>query len=102
MSLKQGMEDRIKGLALEGVDIIFVHEKLLFERLSRMKIPGINKQIQMVLINDFKDFKALSLRDMKKLGWIRKEKLSVKDATQVLNDKGYDVQMEDEEDETQT
>lgn len=77
MSLKDGLENRLKGLALEGVDIIFVKERHLFERLSKMPLPlpkG-SKPISLCLVNDLNDLKALSHQDMRALGWVRQEKV---------------------------
>jgi len=75
MSLKTGLEERIKGLALADVDIILVKERHLYERLKTLKVPGVKRQIQMVLVNNLDDMKALSHVDMRSLGWVREEKV---------------------------
>lgn len=98
MSLKEGIEKRIQALVLEGVDIIFVKERHLFDRINQIKmhIPNVKKAIQVMLVDDFDDLKALSHQDMRMLGWVREEKLTVKDAVKVLDSKGFDVQMPEE------
>lgn len=96
MTLKQGLEDRVRGLALENVDMIFVKERHLFERLSAINVPGVTKKITLMLVTDLNDLKALSHVDMRALGWVREEKITVKDAVKVLDSKGYDVQMPEE------
>lgn len=83
LSLKQGIEDRIRGLALSGVDIIFVKERHLFDRLSRMPLalPKGSKPINLCFCNDLDDLKALSHQDMRALGWVRLEKVTFGEET---------------------
>lgn len=76
-TLKQDLEDKLKGLALAGVDIIFVKDRYLFDRLSKMPLPlpkG-SKPIHLCFVNELDDIKALSHQDMRKLGWVREEKV---------------------------
>lgn len=75
MSLKDGLETRLKGLVLEGVDIIFVKERHLLDRLMKMSLPKGTKPIQLCLVENLDDIQALSHQDMRKLGWVRQEKL---------------------------
>ena len=77
LTLKQGIEDRMRGLALAGVDIIFVKERHLFDRLRSMnlKLPKDAKPIHLCFCNDLDDLKALSHQDMRALGWVREEKV---------------------------
>lgn len=74
MSLKTALEDHIQGLALEGVDIIFISKRYLFDRLVGIKIPKVIKPIQLIHVEDLNDLKAMSHEDMKKMGWVRVEK----------------------------
>ena len=71
MSLKAGLEERIKGLVLEDVDIIFVTERHLYDRLSKMPFPNLKKEVRVMFVERFDNLKALSIRDMRKLGWVR-------------------------------
>lgn len=72
--INEDLRERVKGLALEGVDIIFVKDAFLQHRLSRVIVPGISKNITIMLLPDFEDFKALNEQEMKELGWVREEK----------------------------
>lgn len=94
MSLKDGLEDRIKGLALEGVDIIFIKEPHLYDRMKRINVSNVTKPIQVIMVREFDDLKALSHVDMRALGWVRAKKLSAEDAVKVLEEKGFDVEMD--------
>lgn len=71
--INEDLRERVKGLALEGVDIIFVKDRYLFDRLSKLKVPGIEKAISLFRVNDFDDLKALNEKEMNELGWVRKQ-----------------------------
>ena len=78
--LKEAIEDRIKGLILKDVDIIFVKERHLFDRISKINFVKLGgKEIRIILVNDLSDITALSNADMKKLGWNKARKKKVKD-----------------------
>jgi hypothetical protein len=73
MTLKTGLEERVKGLALEKADIIFVKEPHLFTRLANCKFE-VDRKISLIMVNDFGDITSLNEDEMKKHGWV-KEKL---------------------------
>jgi hypothetical protein len=76
MSLKNDLEEKIKGLSLEGVDLILISDKYVFDRTKTLKLPeGLKKPIQIMYVENMGSLKALSIRDMRKAGWERVETL---------------------------
>jgi hypothetical protein len=45
MTLKSGLEDRVRGLALENAHIIMVKEPHLAHYLASMKLPDLGRKI---------------------------------------------------------
>ena len=75
MSLKHDLDEKMMGLALDKVDVIFITDKYLMERMRKLKLPKDCKPIQVMYVEKLTDLKALSIVDMRKNGWERVERL---------------------------
>ena len=78
MSLKRDLDERMKGLILNEVDLIIFKDRFVMERVRNMKFPGLKKQIQLMLVSNLGEVQALSIQDMRAVGWIQKKEMDEK------------------------
>lgn len=67
--LVDDIRDRIRGLALEGVDIILCKDRYVWERIQKLKFPELNRRIYVVEVGEFDNLQALDEKKMNAAGW---------------------------------
>jgi hypothetical protein len=72
MTLKSGLEDRVRGLALENAHIIMVKEPHLAHYLASMKLPDLGRKIGVLVVESFENVATLDEKMLNSYGWFKK------------------------------
>jgi hypothetical protein len=69
VTLRNDIRDRVRGLLLDGVDVILCKDRYIWERIKSLKFPELKRRIYVAEVGDFDNLQALDEKKMNAAGW---------------------------------
>lgn len=85
MSLTTDLKERVKGLCLNGCQLLLVKENHLVDRISRLQFDNVDHRVYILKVDEFDDLKAIDEEMMRKAGWVRADQSSEKEKAPLIH-----------------